>query len=214
MLKRHLVVSTLLFAIVIVTVATTRFENSMAEEKLAPMASDDEKGAARPVRPKLYDTQADGNEQIAAALKKAEAERKRVLLKFGANWCGWCHKLSKCFKQNDDVAGVLNENYVLVLIDVDIVDDQKHNADVLKRYGNPTRLGLPALVVLDADGTQLTTRPSWKRAITTIPKKWWPFSISGSPRSRGHVGRRTEQAVGWASPTVERMSRPVEEFRV
>ena len=45
-----------------------------------------------------------------------------------------------------------------MLIDVDLVDDQKHNADVLERYGNPTRLGLPALVVLDADGNPLTTK--------------------------------------------------------
>ena len=37
-------------------------------------------------RPKLYDTSADGKEQIAAALKTAKAEDKRVLLKFGANW--------------------------------------------------------------------------------------------------------------------------------
>jgi thiol:disulfide interchange protein len=152
----HLARGTFLLTIVVAP-ATSRF-NSMAEEKPATSVSDDEKNASQTERPKLYDTQADGNEQVAAALKKAKAEHKRVLLKFGANWCGWCHKLSKCFKQSEDVAGVLNENYVLVLIDVDIVDDQKHNADVLKKYGNPTRLGLPALVVLDADGTQLTTK--------------------------------------------------------
>ena len=37
-------------------------------------------------RPKLYDTSADGKVQIAAALKTAKTEHKRVLLKFGANW--------------------------------------------------------------------------------------------------------------------------------
>ncbi len=40
----------------------------------------------KPERPKLYDTQADGKEQITAALKTAKAEDKRVILKFGANW--------------------------------------------------------------------------------------------------------------------------------
>ena len=40
----------------------------------------------RKERPKLYNTQADGEEQIAAALKTAKAEGKRVILKFGANW--------------------------------------------------------------------------------------------------------------------------------
>ena len=37
-------------------------------------------------RPKLYDTAADGNKQVADALKAAKAENKRVILKFGANW--------------------------------------------------------------------------------------------------------------------------------
>ena len=37
-------------------------------------------------KPKLYDTGADGKEQIAAALKTAKAEDKRIILKFGANW--------------------------------------------------------------------------------------------------------------------------------
>ena len=109
--------------------------------------------------PEIYDTEADGKEQIDEALKLAKAKKKRVLLKFGANWCGWCHKLSKCFKTEPEIANVLKENYVLVLIDVDATEDEKqHNADVIERYGNPTRHGLPVLVVLDSDGKQLTTQ--------------------------------------------------------
>lgn len=45
-----------------------------------------EQPAQKSARPNLYDTSADGKEQIAAALKTAKAEDKRVLLKFGANW--------------------------------------------------------------------------------------------------------------------------------
>jgi thioredoxin-related protein len=105
---------------------------------------------------KLYDTEADGNQQIAAALKKAKAGKKRVLLQFGANWCGWCHRLSKCFKENEDIAKALREGYVVVLIDVDVVDEKQHNADVDERYGKPTRHGLPVLVVLDTEGKLLT----------------------------------------------------------
>lgn len=45
-----------------------------------------EQPAPKSARPNLYDTSADGKEQIAAALKTAKAEDKRVLLKFGANW--------------------------------------------------------------------------------------------------------------------------------
>ena len=109
-------------------------------------------------RPAIYDPTADGSAQIASALKTAQAENKRVILKFGANWCGWCHQLSGLLKTNAELAALVKENYVLVLIDV----DKQHNADTDKKYGKPTRFGLPALVVLDTDGTQLTTQDTGK----------------------------------------------------
>ena len=62
--------------------------------------------------------------------------------------------MSGLLNSNAAIARIVKENYVLVLIDV----DKGHNADVVKRYGNPTRLGLPVLVVLDTDGQQLTTQ--------------------------------------------------------
>jgi thiol:disulfide interchange protein len=105
-------------------------------------------------RKPIYDTTAQGTEQINAALEKARKENKNVLLKFGANWCGWCHLLSDTFKSNAEVAKLLNENYVLVLIDV----DKGHNEDVVAKYGNPTKHGLPVLVVLDKEGKQLWTQ--------------------------------------------------------
>jgi len=109
-------------------------------------------------RPNIYDTAADGQQQIAAALKTAQTEDKRVILKFGANWCGWCHRLSGLLKTNAELARILKDNFILVLIDV----DKEHNADVVKKYGNPTRFGLPVLVVLDTDGTPLTTQDTGK----------------------------------------------------
>ena len=48
---------------------------------------------SRPAPPNIYDESLDGSGQIADALTIAKKENKRVLLQFGANWCGWCHKL-------------------------------------------------------------------------------------------------------------------------
>jgi len=109
-------------------------------------------------RPAIYDTKANGEKQIADALKIAQRDNKRVLLQFGANWCGWCHKLHDLFKTNRDVAHTLLYEYELVLVDVDKVDGRTHNAAVNEKYGNPIKHGLPALVVLDANGKQLTTK--------------------------------------------------------
>jgi thiol:disulfide interchange protein len=111
-----------------------------------------------PSRPAIYDEKADGAKLIADALVTAKNQNKRVLVQFGANWCGWCHKLHKLFDTDPDIAARLKESYVVVLVDV----NKQHNAEINKRYGNPTRFGLPVLVVLDADGKALTTQDTGK----------------------------------------------------
>lgn len=105
-------------------------------------------------RKPIYDEHADGTQQIDSALALARASHKRVLLKMGANWCGWCYLLHNLFIEDSTIASTLNDNYILVHIDI----DGDHNKGVNERYGNPKRLGLPVLVVLDENGKQLTTQ--------------------------------------------------------
>jgi thiol:disulfide interchange protein len=109
-------------------------------------------------RPAIYDENADGAKQIADALAVAKKENKRVLLQFGANWCGWCHKLHKLCQTDADIAAKLKEAYVLVLVDV----NKGHNGDIDKKYGNPTRFGLPVIVILDEEGKVLTAQDTGK----------------------------------------------------
>jgi len=66
--------------------------------------------------------------------------------------------LSGLLNTNAAIARIIKEHYVVVLIDV----DKGHNADVVKRYDDPTRFGLPVLVVLDGDGKLLTTQDTGK----------------------------------------------------
>ena len=108
--------------------------------------------------PDLYDPKSDGKAQIATALITAKAEQKNVLLMFGANWCIWCRRLDHTFANEPKIAAALKENYVLVLIDSNWRNGTKRNADLNLRYGNPLKEGLPVLVVLDANGQQLTTQ--------------------------------------------------------
>ena len=58
---------------------------------------------AKASRPPIYDEKADGAKQIADALAVAKKENKRVLLQFGANWCGWCHKLHKLCQSDANI---------------------------------------------------------------------------------------------------------------
>jgi thiol:disulfide interchange protein len=110
----------------------------------------------KPARPKIYDEAADGAKQVIEALAAAKKDNKRVLLQFGANWCGWCHKLHKLLESDAAIGEKLKADYIVVMIDV----NEKHNRDVDMKYGHPVRFGLPVIVILDADGKQLTTKDS------------------------------------------------------
>ena len=52
-------------------------------------------------KPATYDEAANAHELIDAALTKARRDDKRVMVVFGANWCGWCHKLADAFKRRE-----------------------------------------------------------------------------------------------------------------
>lgn len=110
--------------------------------------------APKTARPNIYDESLDGTQQIADALAKANKENKRVLLQFGANWCGWCHRLHGLFEADKTISAKLKSDYLVVLVDV----NNGHNAVVDAKYGKPTRFGLPVIVILDSDGKQLTTK--------------------------------------------------------
>src|SRR5260221_14121048 len=57
--------------------------------------------------PDIYDVKAEGSKQISDALAVAKKEHKHVLLQFGANWCGWCHKLHKLCETDKTLAAKL-----------------------------------------------------------------------------------------------------------
>jgi thiol:disulfide interchange protein len=108
----------------------------------------------------IYDVRADASADIASAVATASAERKRVILDFGANWCIWCHRLHATFENDPGVAKALADGFIVVMIDVNTRKGEKRNAAVNVKYGNPIEHGIPVLVVLDSDGKPLTTKDS------------------------------------------------------
>ena len=45
------------------------------------------------------------------------ASNKRVLLMFGGDWCGWCHKLHDLFAKDNEIRRLLSYEYELVMVD-------------------------------------------------------------------------------------------------
>lgn len=110
---------------------------------LAPAAAAASEGST-------YPDAARASSDVAAAIRKAQQQGRRVLVDFGANWCGDCKVLDANFQRPENLA-LLRDYYILVHVNVgDRGIDQ--NLDLAQRYGIPLKKGVPALAVLDAQG--------------------------------------------------------------
>ena len=116
-------------------------------------------GAERPGKPAIYDPALDVPATIASALPRAKAENRHLLLMFGANWCPWCHRLHELFAADARIAALLKRSYLLILVDVGEKKTEPLNQDLLKKY-RLEGFGYPALAVLAATGTLLSTQNS------------------------------------------------------
>ncbi len=112
---------------------------------------------AAPEIARPYDESADAAAAIEAAFVASRADQRDVLLVFGANWCPWCRRLEHTLTQDAAVAAEVTRNFHVVHVDTGARGTGK-NAAIAARYGEPTRLGLPVLVVLSPDGQLKTTQ--------------------------------------------------------
>jgi len=96
-----------------------------------------------------YDEAADARADIDKARAQATAGGRRVLVVFGANWCGDCRVLDISMKQGK-LKTVIDEKFVVVKVDVGRFD---RNVDIAQRYGVPLKNGIPAVAVIASDGS-------------------------------------------------------------
>src|SRR5712692_6923280 len=99
----------------------------------------------------LYPSDADAKKEIDEALKTATTETKRVLLLFGANWCYDCHVLDRALHEGE-AGRIVKESFVLVHVDIGEVNK---NLDLTKKYNIPLEKGVPAVAILQSDGSLL-----------------------------------------------------------
>src|SRR3984893_14403362 len=87
----------------------------------------------------------------AAALKKARAEDKPILLSIGYSACHWCHVMEHESFENEEIARLMNENFVNIKV------DREERPDLDQIYMNAVQLmtgqgGWPMTMFLTPDG--------------------------------------------------------------
>ncbi|HEX3836729.1 MAG TPA: thioredoxin family protein [Steroidobacteraceae bacterium] len=90
-----------------------------------------------------YNEQADAAADVQHAIAAAQADHKKVLLVFGANWCPDCRALDRAMHGSS--RHLIDSEFDVVKIDVGNFDK---NLTLAKRYGNPIAKGIPAVVVV------------------------------------------------------------------
>jgi thiol:disulfide interchange protein len=129
------------------------------------------------VKKHLYSAETDPKADIAAALKQASLEHKRVILDFGGDWCGDCQVLDIYLHQSPNLE-LFDKNFLLVHIDIGQFDK---NLDIAEKYNIPLKKGVPALAVLDADGKILYSQQAaefgdmrymYPTSVTDFLNKW------------------------------------------
>jgi thiol:disulfide interchange protein len=155
-----------------------------------------EAGVLDPVAAKtdLYPADADAKKEIAAALKLAATDHKRVLLVFGANWCYDCHVLDRAL--HEGAAGqVVKESFLLVHVDVGEADK---NLGLAKQYKIPLDKGVPAVAILGSDGKLLyssgdgefeAARRMMKKDLVAFLIRWRESPLQNRERTGGGCDR-------------------------
>lgn len=94
----------------------------------------------------------DANKLMAEALAKATLEKKRVLVRVGTPYCGWCKVLAQFIQDHESL---FEADYVDVKIDTERMIGGE---EIAKKY-NPQKDygGIPWFVILDGNGKTLAS---------------------------------------------------------
>ena len=103
---------------------------------------------------KVYDETINQMEQIDNALAQAGEQGKFVICQVGGNWCPWCLRFADFITKDEEIAKVVNDNFVYIHVNYNPrkSTDEARDKAMLKRLGNPGRFGYPVFVVLNPDG--------------------------------------------------------------
>ena len=109
--------------------------------------------AAQPKKDIGYDAHANAFEQLAAAVTKADAEDKLLLVISGGDWCIWCHYLAAFLDSETALDAALHEVFVVQKV---YVGNENMNKEFFAAL--PKAAGAPHFWVLSQTGELLASQ--------------------------------------------------------
>jgi thioredoxin-related protein len=106
---------------------------------------------------KLYNPQADAAKDLKAAIKKAAAEKKYVLVQGGGNWCSWCIEFARLAKATPKIDSVINAGFVWYHLNW---SKENENKKIFAKYNYAQRFGFPVFIILNEKGERIHTQNS------------------------------------------------------
>lgn len=97
----------------------------------------------------MNDYESDAHAAIDDARKQAALEGKRVAVVFGADWCPDCYALNRALTHRL-VTPILEPGFIVVKV---TVGNRNQNLDLMADYGMDVVRGIPAIAILEPDGT-------------------------------------------------------------
>jgi hypothetical protein len=154
------------------------------------------------IRTPTYSTSVDTHIKIAEAEHRATATHKRVLIVFGANWCFDWHVLDELFER-PDLASALAESYEVVYINVGVGE---RNRDLMAKYQVPFDEGIPAVAILESDGTLIYRQKhgEFENARRLTPEALLDFLKKWKLKANPPVGRRAARSAHFSISPFDR----------
>ncbi|MEJ7611502.1 MAG: thioredoxin family protein [Ferruginibacter sp.] len=106
---------------------------------------------------KLYHPVANAQKDITAAIKKAKAEHKFVLIQGGGNWCKWCIEFARVATVEPKIDSVMKASFVWYHLNY---SKENENKTMFNKLGYPQRFGFPVFIILNEKGERIHTQNS------------------------------------------------------
>ena len=133
-------------------------------------------------------------DDLKAAIAKATAENKRIILDVGGEWCSWCIRMDVFLMRNPNLEKLQKENYVWLKVNM---SEENKNEAFLSKY--PEIPGYPHIFVLEKDGTLLHSQGTEE-----LEAKYPPIVVPAKVKDKEKYKKEEQEKRNLASYNLEK----------